>query len=89
MLLRVHGLRSCIVLSGLCALGPELCGKEIRKEERRLCPMERVKGIEPSHMAWEANALPLSYTRLGVFYHILGCAPTIPVGLQSSETERG
>ena len=26
--------------------------------------MERVKGIEPSHMAWEANALPLSYTRL-------------------------
>lgn len=25
--------------------------------------LERVKGIEPSHMAWEANALPLSYTR--------------------------
>ena len=30
--------------------------------------MERVKGIEPSYSAWEAAALPLSYTRdaLGV-----------------------
>ena len=26
--------------------------------------MERVKGIEPSSLAWEANALPLSYTRI-------------------------
>ncbi len=26
--------------------------------------MERVKGIEPSSSAWEAAALPLSYTRL-------------------------
>ena len=25
--------------------------------------MERVKGIEPSYSAWEAAALPLSYTR--------------------------
>ena len=25
--------------------------------------LERVKGIEPSSLAWEANALPLSYTR--------------------------
>ena len=25
--------------------------------------MERVKGIEPSSSAWEAAALPLSYTR--------------------------
>jgi hypothetical protein len=25
--------------------------------------MERVKGIEPSSLAWEARALPLSYTR--------------------------
>jgi hypothetical protein len=25
--------------------------------------MERVKGIEPSSLAWEAKALPLSYTR--------------------------
>jgi len=25
--------------------------------------MERVKGIEPSSGAWEASALPLSYTR--------------------------
>jgi hypothetical protein len=27
--------------------------------------MERVKGIEPSSSAWEAAALPLSYTREG------------------------
>ena len=26
--------------------------------------LERVKGIEPSSSAWEAAALPLSYTRL-------------------------
>ncbi len=26
--------------------------------------MERVKGIEPSSLAWKARALPLSYTRL-------------------------
>jgi hypothetical protein len=26
--------------------------------------VERVKGIEPSSLAWEAKALPLSYTRL-------------------------
>ena len=25
--------------------------------------LERVKGIEPSSVAWEATALPLSYTR--------------------------
>ena len=27
--------------------------------------VERVKGIEPSSVAWEATALPLSYTRTG------------------------
>jgi hypothetical protein len=26
--------------------------------------LERVKGIEPSYLAWEATALPLSYTRI-------------------------
>jgi hypothetical protein len=26
--------------------------------------LERVKGIEPSSSAWEAAALPLSYTRI-------------------------
>ena len=25
--------------------------------------LERVKGIEPSQLAWKARALPLSYTR--------------------------
>ena len=33
-----------------------------RSSEGRL---ERVKGIEPSYSAWEAAALPLSYTRIG------------------------
>jgi hypothetical protein len=28
--------------------------------------LERVKGIEPSSVAWEATALPLSYTRVGM-----------------------
>ena len=32
-----------------------------RSSEGRL---ERVKGIEPSYSAWEAAALPLSYTRI-------------------------
>ena len=35
------------------------------EESARPCFMERVKGIEPSSVAWEATALPLSYTRLG------------------------
>ena len=26
--------------------------------------LERVKGIEPSRLAWKARALPLSYTRI-------------------------
>ena len=31
---------------------------------RRIIPkLERVKGIEPSQLAWKASALPLSYTR--------------------------
>ncbi len=29
--------------------------------------LERVKGIEPSYSAWEAAALPLSYTRSMAF----------------------
>ena len=28
--------------------------------------MERVEGIEPSPVAWEATVLPLNYTRLVV-----------------------
>ena len=30
---------------------------------------ERVKGVEPSSLAWKAIALPLSYTR-GLFHHL-------------------
>ena len=29
--------------------------------------MERVKGIEPSQLAWKARTLPVSYTRIIVF----------------------
>ena len=32
---------------------------------RQIAGLERVKGIEPSSSAWEAAALPLSYTRDG------------------------
>ena len=34
--------------------------------------LERVKGIEPSQLAWKARALPLSYTRalICVFYFV-------------------
>jgi hypothetical protein len=39
----------------------EAAGKYLKR-------LERVKGIEPSSSAWEAVALPLSYTRLGLFH---------------------
>jgi hypothetical protein len=29
--------------------------------------MERVMGIEPTFLAWEANVLPLNYTRILLF----------------------
>ncbi len=38
--------------------------------------MERVKGIEPSSSAWEAAALPLSYTRLS---HLLLLGPCVVI----------
>ena len=38
----------------------------------RLCLLERVKRIELSSLAWEATALPLSYTRLCFSYHLAG-----------------
>ncbi len=34
--------------------------------------LERVKGIEPSQSAWEADVLPLNYTRM----HISSCSKT-------------
>ena len=37
--------------------------------------LERVKGIEPSYSAWEAAALPLSYTRVVVQV----CQPRVAV----------
>jgi hypothetical protein len=41
-------------------LSPNINGLDKSKD------LERVKGIEPSSLAWEAKALPLSYTRDGV-----------------------
>jgi hypothetical protein len=35
--------------------------------------MERVKGIEPSYSAWEAAALPLSYTRISLQRGVRHC----------------
>lgn len=34
--------------------------------------MERVKGIEPSSVAWEATALPLSYARVAGAVYAVG-----------------
>ncbi len=36
----------------------------IKRGSRRAGQEERVEGIEPSSEAWEAPALPLSYTRI-------------------------
>ena len=50
---------------------PEMLGKPLSVEiqARRV---ERVMGIEPTFLAWEANVLPLNYTRMGEleFYRI-------------------
>jgi hypothetical protein len=37
-----------------------------------------VKGIEPSSLAWEARALPLSYTRLMKTCRLVSCIHQIP-----------
>ena len=39
-----------------------------RIKGRTTAILERVKGIEPSSLAWEAKALPLSYTRMSQNY---------------------
>ena len=38
---------------------------QLTDSEWLLEKMERVMGIEPTYSAWKAEALPLSYTRLG------------------------
>ena len=43
--------------------GDQVHGERICIEQKNHVAMERVKGIEPSSSAWEAAALPLSYTR--------------------------
>ena len=50
---------------------------ENSKSNKRLKPLERVKGIEPSYSAWKAAALPLSYTRVRpINYHATPAAST-------------
>src|ERR1700754_937872 len=46
-------------VSGYRRLPATVVPQELRRK------LERVKGIEPSSVAWEATALPLSYTRIG------------------------
>ncbi|GEM_PF-2943755 len=41
-------------------------GKSCFKNKCLKRGLERVKGIEPSYSAWEAAALPLSYTRVDI-----------------------
>ena len=40
--------------------------------------MERVKGIEPSFLAWEANVLPLNYTR-DYLLHSMASQPVVKI----------
>src|SRR6476620_5532756 len=47
-----------------------LVSRQRRRTCRRRMGLERAKGIEPSSVAWEATALPLSYAR--------GAAQSIP-----------
>ena len=35
------------------------------------CFMERIKGVEPSCSAWEADVLPMNYTRRSVVFDII------------------
>ncbi len=39
----------------------------IQLSYERIATLERVKGIEPSQLAWKARALPLSYTRINYY----------------------
>ena len=47
-----------------------LCRAISRRYGRRIIicknARKRVKGIEPSYVAWEATVLPLNYTRAGI-----------------------
>ena len=41
--------------------------------------LERVTGIEPALSAWEADVLPLNYTRVGYQHRLQGPPPHHPV----------
>ena len=43
----------------------DITEKDKQKKSTKLVDfVERVKGIEPSYSAWEADVLPLNYTRI-------------------------
>ena len=42
----------------------EVPERKAKKRTRKCSCLERVKGIEPSWPAWEAEVLPLNYTRI-------------------------
>ena len=53
--------------------------------------MERVKGIEPSSVAWKAKVLPLNYTRVTqLLYKIIGKPSMVPeAGLEPAQPTAG
>ena len=61
-------LRARLAVGRIFRLQPfGLAGTEKEKgPDRPLQILERVKGIEPSLSAWEAEVLPLNYTREGL-----------------------
>ena len=50
---------------------------------------QRVKGIEPSSVAWKATALPLSYTRAPVKLTRLAHAAKFFLPAPSAQTKEG
>ena len=65
------------------ALRPGFAGRSKYQHAPGMLILERVKGIEPSSLAWEAKALPLSYTRANLIlaaradWHIAAAAVNI------------
>jgi hypothetical protein len=59
------------VPNGRLDLGLDIGSEEMDLPE--LPPAKRVKGIEPSSVAWKATALPLSYTRVSAAQNCRAC----------------
>lgn len=61
---------SCEVVRG--GLPPEGIGSAVKNLALKFTRLERAKGIEPSSVAWEATALPLSYARVACAVYAVG-----------------